>query len=108
MRLSFIILKNYGEASADNILEISIIPGLKQAETVMLTSFDVKFIFDSACCCFVFSQQFVYFFLVKQVKCSTFFVLTTKTTQPRLQVFLVNSSIIWQFCRTIDAIFNIS
>ena len=35
------------------------------------------------------------------------FVLPTKTTQPRLQVFSVNCSIIWQFCRTIDAIFHI-
>ena len=30
------------------------------------------------------------------------FVFTTKTTQPCPQVFLVNHSIIWQFCCTID------
>ena len=32
------------------------------------------------------------------------FVFTTKTTQPRPQVFSVNRSIIWQFCCTIDVI----
>ena len=32
------------------------------------------------------------------------FVFTTKTTQPRPQVLLVNLSIIWQFCCTIDVI----
>ena len=30
------------------------------------------------------------------------FVFTTKTTQPRPQVFSVNRSIIWQFCCTVD------
>ena len=35
------------------------------------------------------------------------FVLPTKTTQSRLQVFSVNCSIIWQFCPTIDTIFHI-
>ena len=38
-----------------------------------------------------------YFFLVKRVKCFAIFVLTTKTAQPRPQVFSVNGSIIWQF-----------
>ena len=32
------------------------------------------------------------------------FVFTTKTTQPRPQVFSVNRSIIWQFCCTIGVI----
>ena len=36
------------------------------------------------------------------------FVLTTKTTQPRPQVFSVICSIIWQFCFTIDVSFHIS
>ena len=35
--------------------------------------------------------------LVKRVKCSSYFVLTTKTTQPRPQVFSVNGSIICNF-----------
>ena len=49
----------------------------------------------NSCCSFcVFSQQFVYFF--------HHFVLTTRTTQPHPQVFSVNSSISWQFCRTHD------
>ena len=32
------------------------------------------------------------------------FEFITKTTQPRLQVFLINRSIIWQFCCMIDVI----
>ena len=36
------------------------------------------------------------------------FEVTTKTTEPRPQVFSVNGSIIWQFYCTIDVIFHIS
>ena len=81
----------------------------------MLTSVDVKFIFDSAClwaslgdkglfasnilriadsflssccsCC-VFRQDFAYFFLVKEWNVPLFCIFkTTPTTQPRPQVF---------------------
>ena len=34
------------------------------------------------------------------------FVVTTKTTLPRRQFFSVNCSIIWQFCSTVDVIFD--
>ena len=34
------------------------------------------------------------------------FVLTTKTTQPRPQVFSVNCSVFWRLCCTIDVIFH--
>ena len=36
------------------------------------------------------------------------FVLNTETTQPCPQVLLVNCSIIWQFCCTLDVIFHMS
>ena len=36
------------------------------------------------------------------------FVLTTKTTQPRPQVVLVNCPVFWQVCCRIDVIFHIS
>ena len=36
------------------------------------------------------------------------FVLTAKTTQPRPRVFLVNCSVFWQLCCTIDVIFHTS
>ena len=36
------------------------------------------------------------------------FVLTAETTQRRPQVLLVNCSIIWQFCCTLDVIFHMS
>ena len=49
---------------------------------------------SSCCSCYVFSQQFPYFLLVKRVKCSAVFLLTTKTIQPPTQVFSVNSSMI--------------
>ena len=35
------------------------------------------------------------------------FVLTTKTTQPRRQVFSLNCSVFWPLCCTIDIIFQI-
>ena len=85
----------------------------------MLTSIDqidVKFIFDSArlglfssanilqiadvalrvvflSSCHVFCYFFAQFLLLKRVKCRPFFVFTTKTTQPRLQVFSVNGAL---------------
>ena len=49
---------------------------------------------SSCCSCYVFSQQLTYFLLVKRVKCSAIFLLTTKTIQPPSQVFSVNSSIL--------------
>ena len=82
----------------------------------MLTSIDVKFTFDSArlglfssanilqiadvalrvvfllflpC----FSYFFAQFLLLKQVKCPPFFKFTTKTSQPRPQVFSVNGAL---------------
>ena len=82
----------------------------------MLTSIDVKFTFDSVrlglfssanilqiadvalrvvfllflpC----FSYNFARFLLLKRVKCPPFFVFTTKTTQPRFQVFSVNGAL---------------
>ena len=39
---------------------------------------------------------------------SLHFVLTTKTIQPRPQVFLVNYTGFWQLCCRIDVIFHIS
>ena len=50
------------------------------------------------CSCHVFSYDFVQFLLLKRVKtseneCPPFFVFTTKTTQPRPQVFSVNSAL---------------
>ena len=103
----------------------------------MLTSIDVKFIFDIArlsaslgdkglfssanilqivdvvrrvvflLFMLCFSQKFAYFLLVKGVK-SLSFCITSKTIQLRPQVFLVNGLIICQFCCTIDDISLIS
>ena len=47
----------------------------------------------------LFSQKFAYFLLVKRVKCSVIFALTTKATKPRPRVFF--------FC-TIDLISSMS
>ena len=47
----------------------------------------------SCCSCHVFSHNFAQFLLLKGVKCPPFFVFTTKTTQPRPQVFSVNGAL---------------
>ena len=47
----------------------------------------------SCCSCHVFSYNFAQFLLLKRVKCPPFFVFTTKTTQPRPQVFSVNGAL---------------
>ena len=47
-----------------------------------------------SCCSYhVFSYNFAQFLLLKRVKCPSFFVLTTKTTQPRPRVFSVNDAL---------------
>ena len=48
---------------------------------------------SSCCSCHVFSYFFAQFLLLKRVKCPPFFVFTTKTTQPRPQVFSVNGAL---------------
>ena len=48
---------------------------------------------SSCCSCHVFSYYFAQFFLLKRVKCPPCFVFTTKTTQPRPQVFSVNDAL---------------
>ena len=48
---------------------------------------------SSCCSCHVFSYFFAQFLLLKRVKCPPFFVFTTKTTQPRSQVFSVNGAL---------------
>ena len=48
----------------------------------------------SCCCCHVFSYNFAQFLLLKRVKCPLIFVFTTRTTQPRPQVFWVNGALI--------------
>ena len=51
--------------------------------------------FELCSCCswHVFSYNFAQFLLLKRVKCPPFFVFTTKTTQPRPQVFSVNGAL---------------
>ena len=49
---------------------------------------------SSCCSCHVFSYCFAQFLLLKRVKCPPFFKFTTKTTQPRPQVFSVNGVLI--------------
>ena len=49
--------------------------------------------FESLCSCYVFSYNFAQFLLLKRVKCPPFFVFTTKTTQPRPQVFSVDGAL---------------
>ena len=49
--------------------------------------------FSSCCSCHVFSYYFAQVLLLKRVKCLPFFVFTTKPTQPRSQVFSVDSSL---------------
>ena len=49
----------------------------------------VVFLLFSPCFCYNFPQ----FLLFKRVKCPTFFVFTTKTTQPRPQIFSVKSAL---------------
>ena len=72
-------LGDNGQFNTENILQI--------ADVVELSSW---------CFCYVLSQQFDNFFLVKRViKMFWHFVLTTKTTQPRTQVFSVICPIIW-------------
>ena len=53
----------------------------------------VPFELCSGCSCHVFSYNFAQFLLLKRVKCPSFFVFTTKATQPRPQVFLVNGAL---------------
>ena len=48
---------------------------------------------SSCCSCHVFSYYFAQFLLLKRVKCPPFFKFTTKTTQPRPQVFSVNGAL---------------
>ena len=48
---------------------------------------------SSCCSCHVFSDYFAQFLLLKRVKSPPFLVFTTKTTQPRLQVFSVNGAL---------------
>ena len=97
----------------------------------MLTSIDVKFISDSACLSATLGDNglfrsanilqiadvvrrvvFLLFLLCFQPTAGLFlpretgeifrhFVVTTKTTQPRLPVPSVNGSIIWRFCGTL-------
>ena len=47
----------------------------------------------SCCSCHVFSYNCAQFLLLKRVKCPPPFVFTTKTTQPRSQVFSVNGAL---------------
>ena len=104
-----------------------IIPSLKTGLN-MLTYIEVKLFFDSACLAVSLGekellfckyspvelssclQHFVYFFSRDTSEMCHHFVLmiTTKTTQPRHQVFSVNCSIIGQFCCPIDDIILIS
>ena len=100
----------------------------------MLTSIDVKFIFDSSCLSASLGNKelfssgnilqiedvvrrvaFLLFLLCFQPIARIFlpreasemfrhFVFTTTTSQPCPQVFLADRSIIWQFCCTIDVI----
>ena len=60
--------------------------------------------------CYVFSQEFAYFFLVKRVKCSVIFLLYSVPKQlnlvPRSSRLIVQKN--WQFSRTIDVIFHTS
>ena len=53
----------------------------------------LPFALCSCCSCHVFRYNFAQFLLLKRVKCPPFFVFTTKTTQPRTQVFLVNGAL---------------
>ena len=48
------------------------------------------------CSCNVFSYNFAWFLLVKQVICPPFFVFIIKTTQPRPQVSLVNGALTYK------------
>ena len=47
----------------------------------------------SCCSCHVFSYYFAQFLLLKTGEMSAIFVFTTKTTQPRPQVFSVNGAL---------------
>ena len=93
----------------------------------MLTSIDVKFIFN---CLFIgnFRRKRVVQFckyspnsrcrppsciinvvaIAKRVKCSAILYSLPKTTQPRPQVFSVNCPVFWQLCCKIDVIFQTS
>ena len=104
-----------------------IIPSLKTGLN-MLTYTEVEFFFDSArlaaslgekscCSANIFSSRVVLLlatfrlFLSRDTSkmCHHFvLMITTKTTQPRRQVFSVNCSMIGQFCCPIDDIFHIS
>ena len=48
---------------------------------------------SSCCSCHVCSYYFAQFLLLKRVTCLNFFFFTTKTTQPRLQVFSVKGAL---------------
>ena len=48
---------------------------------------------SSCCSCHIFSYFFAQFLLLKRVICPPFFKFTTKTTQPRPQVFSVNGAL---------------
>ena len=84
-----------------------IIPSLKTwpKHAYLHRSIDVKFIFDSARLGLFSSANilqiadvalrvvFLLFLLLKRVKCPHFFKFTTKTTQPRPQVFSGNGAL---------------
>ena len=92
----------------------------------MLTYIEVKLFFDSACLAVSLGEKELLFckyspvvfllatfrlFLSRDTSemCHNFvLMITTKTTQPRRQVFSVNCSIIGQFCCPIDDIILIS
>ena len=65
---------------------------------------------SSCSSCYVFSQEFPFFFPRETSEMFPHFatLLSTITTQPRPQVFSVKCSTIWQFSCTIDVIFHTS
>ena len=82
---------------------ISIVHVYREVQEIKGYSGQCKYTTNNGCRRVVFLLFLLCFqtqFAVKRVKCSSFYVLTTKTTQTRPQVFSVNGSIICQFCST--------
>ena len=75
--------------SLSSIVHVQVCPAPQIFSKQQMSPFELS----SCCSCHVFSYFFAQFLLLKRVKCPPFFKFTTKTTQPRPQVFSVNGAL---------------
>ena len=75
--------------SSSSIVHVQVCPALQIFSKQQMSPFELS----SCCSCHIFSYFFAQFLLLKRVKCPLFFKFTTKTTQPRPQVFSFNGAL---------------